>query len=284
MRIGLLFTIIVLTGFLGAEERFASATEPGWVDDFRQAQAAGRKLNRPILVHFHASWCGPCRRMDREVLRSGELARELKTRFVGVKVDADRHPELLKQYGIRSLPADLLLSPEGQVISLDFGYQPKSLYLARMDRVAAKFVSKSNESQPPARLPQIAAKPKVSPLGLDGYCPVSLSNWREWRRGQEQFQVEHQGVIYRCASAAEQKTFEADPERFVPQLLGCDPVILYRTDRAITGTTKFGAYFDGALYLFKTEETRNEFKQHPIRYTRTRHVLRVDQLETTVTR
>ncbi len=271
-------------GVLAASGASVIAAGPGWVNDFRQAQAIGQKLNRPVLVHFHAAWCGPCRRMEREVLRSGELARELKNRFVGVKVDADRHPELLKQYGIRSLPADLLLSPDGKVISLDFGYQPKSEYLARMNRVAAKFVSKSHEDRQPPKPAEIAVKPKTFQLGLEGYCPVSLSNWREWRRGQKKFEVEHQGVTYRCASAAEKKSFEANPEQFVPQLLGCDPVVLYRTDRAITGTTKYGAYFDGSLYLFTTEETRTEFKQHPIRYTRTRHVLRVDQLETTVTR
>ncbi len=284
MRTGYLLSIVLIAAVVGAVDRSAMAAGAGWGTDFRQAQATARKLNRPVLAHFHAAWCGPCRRMEREVLGSGEIARELTTRFVGVKVDADRHPELLKQYGIRSLPADLLLSPDGKVISLDFGYQPKPLYLARMDRVAAKFVSKSDEAKPPAELPKVATKPEKTLVGLDGYCPVSLWNWREWRRGQEQFQLEHKGVTYKFASASEKKSFETDPERYVPQLLGCDPVILYRTDRAITGTTKFGAYFDGSLYLFTTEETRTEFKEHPIRFTRTRHVLRVDQLETTVTR
>jgi YHS domain-containing protein len=62
----------------------------------------------------------------------------------------------------------------------------------------------------------------------------------------------------------------------VPRLLGCDPVVLYRTDRAMSGSTEFGAYFDGGLYLFTAPETRTEFKEHPMRYTRTRHVLRPD--------
>ena len=56
-------------------------------------------------------------------------------------------------------------------------------------------------------------------------------------------------------------------------------MILQKTDRAIPGSTKFGAYFDGALYLFETAESRSEFKKAPMRYVKTRHVLNADEIE-----
>jgi YHS domain-containing protein len=61
-------------------------------------------------------------------------------------------------------------------------------------------------------------------------------------------------------------------------------VILLQSDRAVQGNTKYGAYFDGALYLFQGPETRAEFKKAPMRYIKTRHVLNVDEIESGETR
>ena len=83
------------------------------------------------------------------------------------------------------------------------------------------------------------------------------------------------------ASAEEVRQFQAEPDRYTPELLGCDPVVLWETERAVPGSTKFGAYFDGELYLFTTAETRRRFKESPKQFIETRHVLHVDQIDTT---
>lgn len=43
------------------------------------------------------------------------------------------------------------------------------------------------------------------------------------------------------------------------------------TNRAVAGSTKYGAYFDGELFLFASPENRERFKKTPYRFTRTRH-------------
>jgi YHS domain-containing protein len=115
-------------------------------------------------------------------------------------------------------------------------------------------------------------------LGLDGYSPVALSKSRQWVRGKQEFAFNWQDVTYWMTSAEELREFEKNPRQFAPRLLGCDPVILWQTDRAIAGSTQFGAFFDGELYLFSTQDSRDQFKQNPIRYTQTRHVLRPEQV------
>jgi thiol:disulfide interchange protein len=92
----------------------SAKADSGWMKDFDTAQSESQRLNRPLLIHFHADWCVPCRRMDRDVLSSPELAEQFQQAFVGVKVDADQHPELLKRFGVRSLPADVVVSPDGK--------------------------------------------------------------------------------------------------------------------------------------------------------------------------
>ena len=271
-----------------------------WSEDFETATAEAERLGRPLLIHFYADWCLPCRRMDRDVLRSPELAKQFEEVFVGVKVDADRNPKLVKRFGVRSLPADVVVSPEGEVLIQTQGYQERKNYVGRLARLGKRFKPEPTEigraeprerpgQETPGRLRDAARQEKheapFDPLpGLDGYSPVSLSTWREWRKGKPEFTAYHQGVAYQMVSEDELNEFSAEPDKYVPRLLGCDPVILQKTDRAVPGDTKYGAYFDGKLYLFQSLETRDEFKKSPMRYVKTRHVLKADEIERGVIR
>jgi YHS domain-containing protein len=267
----------------------AWAEDGGWRADYDSARAESERTGRPLLIHFHATWCQPCRLMERDVLRSPELAAELERRYVGVKVDFDQHPALAKRFGVRSLPADVIVSPRGEVLAMYLGRQSKDLYLARLARYAPRqlpgdpFADPSPDGPIESADPQIADTdpPDPAPVGLNGYSPISLYEWREWRKGQAAHTARYQGIEFQFVNDAERKKFELDPDRYVPRLLGCDPVVLYRTDRAMPGSTEFGAYFDGALYLFTSPQTRTEFKEQPMRYTRTRHVLRPDDFSGT---
>jgi thiol-disulfide isomerase/thioredoxin/YHS domain-containing protein len=264
-----------------------------WTKDYETGLSESQRLKRPLLLHFYADWCVPCRRMDRDVLNSPELALQLRKSFVGVKIDADQHPELLKKYSVRSLPSDVVVSPDGKVLIETQGYQEKGNYVARLDRLRQRLpqmgVGDPNEKSDGTLVRQDQkfeeALPPANPFpGLDGYSPVSLFTWRDWRKGKPEFTAYHKGVAYQLVTKAELDEFNANPGQYVPKLLGCDPVILQKTDRAVPGSTKFGAYFDGALYLFQSLETRDEFKKSPLRFIKTRHVLNADEFERSDTR
>lgn len=295
-RGGLLFAFLWIWSFTPL-----CAAEPnpiGWRHDFEQAQADAQRLNRPLLVHFHAEWCGPCRRMERDIFRAPEFLQQLDGRLIAVKVDADQRPDLTERFNVRGLPTDLFLDPSGRVVAQSTGYVDRDRYLGQMARIDARFnttgrtlVAKSQTAVPtapavertvkPADEPPTAAPAEPALVGLGGFSPISLWNWREWRKGSPEFAAEHQRVTFYMATADELRQFQENPEQYVPKLLGCDPVLMAETDRAVPGSTKFGAYFDGELYLFTSLETRARFKQSPLRFTRTRHVLRVDEIERT---
>ncbi len=115
-------------------------------------------------------------------------------------------------------------------------------------------------------------------LGLDGYSPVRIKNNREWIKGRTDLAATYQGVVYYLSDENEKRLFDANPERYTPRLLGCDPVELQRTDRAIPGRIEIGAFYDGELFLFSSAESRNQFKLTPDRYTKSRHVLHADDI------
>ncbi|TXT16678.1 MAG: thioredoxin, partial [Planctomycetota bacterium] len=116
-------------------------------------------------------------------------------------------------------------------------------------------------------------------VGLDRYSPVSLAKHRQWRKGSPEFALVYQGVVYLLCDADEYREFRSDPSKYAPRLLGCDPVVLWTSDRAVPGSTQYGAYFDGELFLFSSPENRDRFKSSPTLYTRPQHVLKVDQID-----
>ncbi len=129
-----------------------------------------------------------------------------------------------------------------------------------------------------------ADEPEVVFLALDGFCPVSLHTRRDWVKGAETWASIFKKQRYQFAGQAEKDQFDADPIRFAPRLLGCDPVIIWESDRALPGTTEFAAYYNDELYLFTSEENRRLFELDPERYTNTRHVLRPADVEATLIR
>jgi YHS domain-containing protein/thiol-disulfide isomerase/thioredoxin len=300
----------------------AQAPTGAWLHNYQQAAQLATQQGRPLVVHFHASFCGPCRQMDRDTLSTPEVKRMLRDGFVGVKVDLEQHPEVGQQFGVELMPTDIFLGPDGTEISRSTGNTPKLQYLATMSRIEARFAQarqpKANavvvagprapttaaaslprektvpeptddvEPQHSAEVPRQPAKiaAKIADAnanppgpGLDGYCPVTLRNTRSWKKGRTEFTLDYDDQTYYFQGASELAAFKANPGRYSPKLLGCDPVVLSETELLAPGTTKFGAFFDGELYLFKSSETRARFKNDPLRYSRVRHVLKPGDLQ-----
>lgn len=65
------------------------------------------RADKPVLVDFYATWCGPCKRLAPTILA---LSHEYEGRVEFVKVDGDRAPALLKDHGIRGYPTVVIFS------------------------------------------------------------------------------------------------------------------------------------------------------------------------------
>ena len=105
------------------------------------------------------------------------------------------------------------------------------------------------------------------PLGLEGYCPVTIADRGMWVEGRAQWGVRHRGRTYLFAGPEQQQAFLTAPDRYAPALSGDDPVLAFDSGTAEPGRRAYGVTYQSRMYLFASPETRAAFAADPARYT-----------------
>ncbi len=104
------------------------------------------------------------------------------------------------------------------------------------------------------------------PLGLEGYCPVELTEKRRWVLGNRQWGAIHRGRTYLFAGPEEQRRFLEEPDQYAPVSSGDDVVLSLEHGRSVPGRREHGVFFRGRVYLFADEATLEQFAESPGRY------------------
>ena len=82
-----------------------------WSDD---ALGESRRSGRPLLLLVNASWCRFCRDLEAGVLSEPDVVTAVTQRFVPVRADKDRNPEVDRRYRRGGWPTLVVVGPDGE--------------------------------------------------------------------------------------------------------------------------------------------------------------------------
>ena len=417
-RLSMMGTIVLIL----SSSVMAQVSGVRWQSDLETAKRLAADSGRLVLVHFWAPWCKPCVNLDKNVLNQASVGQAVESQFVPVKLNADLHPAAARRYGVTSLPTDVIVTPEGRMISKANSPPTAQAYVGSLARMAALYrpangsmlarnrplttgpasgrgnvqpggsfarpadnrygaigqttqpsgVPNSTPGYPPnfanrpitntspigdryaslapnstsaySRQPNLnsnpsglvqstqqpfapntrygnppiqsatrpggapmAARPQQPaslapgtvappnqtspyanllaqnpaprsatvvpnlppgnpPLGLDGYCPVTLKSGQVWSAGDARWGAIHRGRTYLFIGANEQRQFLANPDIYSPVLSGDDPVLALEQRQSVSGRRRHGVFFGDHIYLFSSEETLGRFRLNPQGY------------------
>ncbi|HHS95782.1 MAG TPA: thioredoxin family protein [Phaeodactylibacter sp.] len=113
---------------------FAQAAKEGMQfhqGDWAAALEKAEKENKLVFLDAYTSWCGPCKKMSRDIFPKGEVGEYYNAHFVNVKMDMEKGEGLVlaKKHNVQVYPTLIFFSPDGRVVHRSAGYHTVEQFL-----------------------------------------------------------------------------------------------------------------------------------------------------------
>ena len=98
------------------------------------------KTGKLVFIDLYASWCPPCRMMERQVFSRKDVGEFMDQRFVAAKYDVDKTTgrELMKKYGEGSIPLYLVFDTQGEVLGRIQGATDAETFMENLRTIVAR--------------------------------------------------------------------------------------------------------------------------------------------------
>jgi thiol-disulfide isomerase/thioredoxin len=113
---------------------FSGYSQIRWIENENIASNIAIQENKFIVMDFWATWCGPCKLMDREMWGTEDI-NAVSSKFVPLKVDVDFNRSLAIEYNARSIPMVVVIDPIGNEVWKEIGYSSSAIYYKMFDNL-----------------------------------------------------------------------------------------------------------------------------------------------------
>jgi hypothetical protein len=148
------------------------AGEIDWMPWGAQAFKRAQTEDKPILLAISAVWCHWCHVMDETSYSDSEVIDAINRRFVPIRVDNDRRPDVNARYNMGGWPTTAFLAPDGTTLT-GATYLPPQQFRRALDEIAQFYAERKDEIvQRSAELRAHAAEPPAHSLTELGDAPI----------------------------------------------------------------------------------------------------------------
>ena len=265
--VGVAFFVVSNALVDGADPQ-ADQTRPGWQHSFATAEKVARSQQLPMVVHFHAEWCGPCKAMERSVLSQPATLDLFGTRIVGVKVDSDRNPDVVKRFSVTSLPTDIFLDSSGSEVTRTIGTQDLSSYVGKLNSLVRTPGSYPQTQKVIERLSEGSSSPKAKPVAESGdYVVLRLRPAVETVPSPKRSDaLDASEDLSNSLVSQDSKPIvsqETDENGYRLGFAGFSPVARLNDQKWTVGLAQYSQEYMGVCYRFASESELRTFTDNP---------------------
>ncbi|MBD0830624.1 thioredoxin family protein [Aestuariibaculum sp. TT11] len=122
-----------------------------------EALTKAKAENKLVFIDFYTVWCGPCKKMAREIFPLSTVGELYNNNFINLKLDAEKEGEAVaKQYNVTGYPTLLYLDAEGKVLLEDTAFKHEDTFIEMANRAInsqnSKYSLENLKNEFPSRL------------------------------------------------------------------------------------------------------------------------------------
>lgn len=102
---------------------------------FDEAIEAAKSEGKLVFIDFYTEWCGPCKRMAKDVFPTRKVGDYMNANFVSIKIDAEKGegPALADKYEVKAFPTFIVLGTDRNVTGSFAGYKEANEFIAKVE-------------------------------------------------------------------------------------------------------------------------------------------------------